>query len=56
MNITVTKIKRELQKKQGWYNLDSEEYKDFVEELIKDIIDVVNDELIKQKNISIKNK
>lgn len=56
MNITVTKIKRELQKKQGWYNLDAEEHKDFVEELIKDTIDLIDNELIRLKNISIKKK
>jgi len=54
MKITVTKIKRELKKKHGWDNLDNEEQKWFIDGLIKDTIDVINDELLKHKNISIK--
>jgi len=54
MNITVKKIKRELQKQHGWDNLDCEEQKWFVDALIKDTICIINDELIKYKNITIK--
>jgi len=55
MNITVRKILRELKNKHGWENLDIEnDNRWFVEHLIKDTIDVINDELIKHKNIRIK--
>lgn len=45
MKITVTKVIRELEKKYA-FGIDRE--------LIKDVIDVINDELVKHKNISIK--
>jgi hypothetical protein len=54
MKITVTKVIRELEKKHGWGNLKIEDKKWFINELIKDTIDVINDELVKHKNISIK--
>jgi hypothetical protein len=55
MNITVTKVLRELKKKHGWENMNIDgDNKCFIEHLIKDIIDVINDELIKHKNITIK--
>jgi hypothetical protein len=56
MNITVNKIKRELQKKYGWENLDCEDKKWFVDELIKDTLLIVDELLITHKNISIKKK
>jgi len=52
MNITVTKIKRELQKQHGWENLEREN--NIFGLLIKDTIKIINDELIKYKNITIK--
>lgn len=54
MNITLAKVKRELANKHKWLNLEREEQKWFVDHLIKDTIDVINDELIKHKNITIK--
>ena len=45
MNITPTKIIREL-KKHGWENIN--------ELLIKDILKIIDYELMKHKNISIK--
>lgn len=54
MKITVTKVIRELEKKHGWENLKYEAHKWLVDALIKDTIDVINDELLKHKNISIK--
>lgn len=54
MNITVTKVKRELKKKHEWANLNRDEFKWFIDYLINDTIDVINDELIKHKNIRIK--
>ena len=57
MNITVTKVLRELKNKHGWENMNIDgDYKWFIEHLIKDTIDVINDELIKHKNITIKKK
>ena len=54
MKITVAKVKRELEKKHDWSNLNYEGHKWFVDALIKDTIDIINDELIRHKNISIK--
>jgi len=59
MKLTVEKVIRELEKKHGWENLDNDceelgNDKWFVKELIKDTIKIINDELIKHKNISIK--
>ena len=54
MNITLSKVKRELEKKHKWENLDQHNMSWFVDHLIKDTIDVINDELVKHKNISIK--
>jgi len=52
MNITVKKIKRELKKQHGWDNLEREN--NMFGLLIKDTINIINDELIKYKNITIK--
>jgi hypothetical protein len=49
MKITVTKVKRELEEKHGWENLNREDHTWFINGLIKDIISVINDELIKHK-------
>lgn len=55
MKITLSKVKRELKNKHGWENLDIKDDKQwFIDSLIKDTISVINDELIKYKNISIK--
>lgn len=54
MKITVKKVIRELENKHDWGNLRNEDKKRFVDALIKDTIDVINDELVKHKNISIK--
>ncbi len=55
MNITVTKVLRELEKTYGWENMNiKNEQEWFVKELIKDTLNVVDTELIKHKNISIK--
>jgi|GEM_PF-4439693 len=50
MNITVTKIKRELKAKYGWDNLDNESQ----QRLIKDTLSIVDEQLRGYKNISIK--
>ena len=49
MNITVTKIKRELKKNHGWDNLDNEEQKWFVDGLIKDTLAIVDEQLRKNE-------
>jgi hypothetical protein len=55
MKITVSKVLRELKKKHGWDNMNIKNDNSwFVKYLIKDTIDVINDELLKHKNISIK--
>lgn len=59
MKITVTKIKRTLEKDYGWENLLStcnEHTLYLIDELIKDTLKVVNKELISQKGISINGK
>ena len=56
MNITVTKVKRELKEKYNWKYLGSEQMEIFVNELIKDTLKVVDEQLIRQKNISILKK
>jgi len=54
MKITVTKILRELEKNYGWENLNCEDKKWFVDGLIKDTLEIVDEQLIRHKNISIK--
>ena len=48
MKITIKKVKRELEKNHGWHNLDIEENKWLVDELIKDTLKIVNEISIKQ--------
>jgi hypothetical protein len=55
MNITATKVKKILQKDYGWY-LEDNEYGDIQMLLIIDTIKVVNNILLENKSISIKNK
>ena len=50
MKITVAKVKRELQEKYG-YNLENG---CLLDKLIKDIISIINNELLKHKKITIK--
>jgi hypothetical protein len=53
MNITVTKVKKILEKDYGWSNLNAMELNWIVDELIRDTLKVVDDKL-KSKNIYIK--
>ena len=54
MNITVTKVLRELEKSYCWENMNiKNEQEWFVKELIKDTLKIVNEQLIRNKNISI---
>jgi len=50
MKITVTKIIRELQKDYGWVSIDNK--REIL--LIKDVRTVIDNELLKHKNITIK--
>lgn len=43
MKITVTNIKKILEKEYGWFHLDSETYKWLVDELIKDTLKIIDD-------------
>lgn len=55
MNITVKKIIKELEKNYGWIDILQNDDKDwFIKEIIKDTLKVVDEKLIKHKNISIK--
>lgn len=57
MNITLTKVKRRLEKDYGWNNMNFDgDNQWFVDNLIKDTLKVVDDELKLHKGISIKNK
>jgi len=50
MKITASKIKRELEKK-GW---QTSTFGDFSNELIKDVLSIINEQLKAHKGISIK--
>ena len=54
MNITVTKVKRELKEKYGYNYLGHGRLEEWVNDIIKDTLKIVDTELIKHKNISIK--
>lgn len=54
MKITVTNIKKILEKEYGWFHLDSETYNWLVDELIKDTLKIIDDKLKYHKNISIR--
>jgi hypothetical protein len=54
MNITVTKVKRELKEKYGWKFLGAGQMELAINNIIKDTLKIVDTELIKHKNISIK--
>ena len=57
MKITISKVKRELKEKHGWDNLNENNPQKFlIDELIKDVLDVVNDELLRHKGISIRKR
>lgn len=57
MNITVTKVLRELEKSYGWENMNIKNDQEwFVKELIKDTLKIVDEQLRTHKNISINNK
>lgn len=43
MKITVAKVKRELEKKHGWENLNYEPHKWLIDTLIKDTIDIIKE-------------
>jgi len=54
MNITVSKIKRILEKDYGWANLNETSHKTMIDELIKDTLKIINKQLKLHKGISIK--
>ncbi len=53
MNITVSRVKKDLENDYGWDNLDCEDKKWFVDELINDVLSIVNDKMITYKNTPI---
>jgi hypothetical protein len=54
MNITVAKVKRILIRDYGWENFTIDSQRWFIEQIIRDTIKVVNNELKIQKGVSIK--
>jgi hypothetical protein len=54
MKITVTNIKKILEKEYGWFNLNSESHKWLVDGIIEDTLKIIDDKLKYHKNISIK--
>lgn len=55
MNLTITKVKRELKEKHGWENLnENNPQKTLIDELIKDVLNIVDDQLLQHKGISIR--
>jgi uncharacterized protein (DUF2132 family) len=43
------KVKKELHKNYGWDNLDCDDKKTFIDELIKDVIDILNKQFKKDE-------
>jgi len=54
MKITVTKIKKKLVEDYGWHNMNMKENNWLVDELIKDTLKIIDNELKTHKGISIK--
>jgi uncharacterized protein YktB (UPF0637 family) len=54
MKITVTKIKKKLVEDYGWSNMNIKENQWFIDELIKDTLKIIDNELKTHKGISIK--
>jgi hypothetical protein len=54
MKITVTKIKKKLVEDYGWHNMNMKEHNWLVDELIKDTLKIIDNELKTHKGISIK--
>jgi hypothetical protein len=54
MKITVKNIKKILEKDYDWDNLEEESHNVLIDELIKDILNIIDDKLKFHKNISIK--
>lgn len=54
MKITAKKVKKSLEKDYGWDNLNKEPHKFLVNEIIEDVISIIDNELKRLKNISIK--
>jgi hypothetical protein len=54
MKITVTKIKKKLVEDYGWNNMNMKENNWLVDELIKDTLKIIDNELKTHKGISIK--
>jgi hypothetical protein len=50
MKITVTNIKKILEKEYGWFHLDSESHKWLVDEIIEDTLKIIDDKLKYHKN------
>ena len=56
MNITLAKVKRTLEKDYGWSNMNIESQKFLIDELIKDTLKIIDNELRIHKGISIKKR
>lgn len=56
MNITLAKVKRTLEKDYGWNNMNIESQKFLIDELIKDTLKIIDNELRTHKGISIKKR
>ena len=54
MKIAVTKIKKKLVEDYGWHNMNLQENNWLVDELIKDTLKIIDNELKTHKGISIK--
>ena len=54
MKITVTKIKKKLVEEYGWHNMNLQENNWLIDELIKDTLKIIDNELKTHKGISIK--
>jgi hypothetical protein len=56
MNITLAKVKRILEKDYGWGNMNIESQKYLIDELIKDTLKIIDNELRTHKVFCIKKR
>jgi len=56
MNITLSKVKRTLEKDYGWVNMNIKSQKFLIDELIKDTLKIIDNELQIHKGITIKKR
>lgn len=56
MNITLSKVKRSLEKDYGWDNINIESQKFLIDSLLQDTLKIIDNQLRIHKGISIKKR